>query len=139
MRSSRSRLPPPRARFRSPPRCGSTRLVRPALRRRREPRDEISILVCCLCDGARFHPSRHGHERRPRSAWRRARRPPGGAGRRILERGPSRQRRLLVAVGNPPPCPPGRPPRSEEHTSELQSHSDLVCRLLLEKKKNKTK
>src|SRR5438132_13565669 len=25
-------------------------------------------------------------------------------------------------------------PRSEEHTSELQSHSDLVCRLLLEKK-----
>src|SRR5260221_7658696 len=30
----------------------------------------------------------------------------------------------------PPPCN-----RSEEHTSELQSHSDLVCRLLLEKKK----
>src|SRR5260221_8487692 len=28
-----------------------------------------------------------------------------------------------------------QPPRSEEHTSELQSHSDLVCRLLLEKKK----
>src|SRR5437667_9267167 len=26
--------------------------------------------------------------------------------------------------------------RSEEHTSELQSHHDLVCRLLLEKKKN---
>src|SRR5215204_7287054 len=31
----------------------------------------------------------------------------------------------------PSPCA-----RSEEHTSELQSHSDLVCRLLLEKKKN---
>src|SRR5260221_13806762 len=29
------------------------------------------------------------------------------------------------------------PARSEEHTSELQSHSDLVCRLLLEKKKKK--
>src|SRR5260221_8620451 len=29
------------------------------------------------------------------------------------------------------------PVRSEEHTSELQSHSDLVCRLLLEKKKPK--
>src|SRR5438034_6324675 len=29
--------------------------------------------------------------------------------------------------------------RSEEHTSELQSHSDLVCRLLLEKKKKKKK
>src|SRR2546430_4507369 len=29
--------------------------------------------------------------------------------------------------------------RSEEHTSELQSQSNLVCRLLLEKKKTKTK
>src|SRR5438034_7043492 len=28
--------------------------------------------------------------------------------------------------------------RSEEHTSELQSHSDLVCRLLLEKKNKKS-
>src|SRR5438034_7480659 len=33
----------------------------------------------------------------------------------------------------------GHQPRSEEHTSELQSHSDLVCRLLLEKKKNNSK
>src|SRR5438270_2151844 len=35
-----------------------------------------------------------------------------------------------------------RPPasnRSEEHTSELQSQSNLVCRLLLEKKKHKSK
>src|SRR5205085_9479031 len=30
---------------------------------------------------------------------------------------------------------PSRAPRSEEHTSELQSQSNLVCRLLLEKKK----
>src|SRR5438034_1926380 len=44
------------------------------------------------------------------------------------------------------PTPTTRPPvrrsaliRSEEHTSELQSHSDLVCRLLLEKKKKTTK
>src|SRR5256885_5635879 len=29
-----------------------------------------------------------------------------------------------------------KPPRSEEHTSELQSPCNLVCRLLLEKKKN---
>src|SRR5437773_3416949 len=29
--------------------------------------------------------------------------------------------------------------RSEEHTSELQSHHDLVCRLLLEKKKQRNK
>src|SRR5476649_3005414 len=33
---------------------------------------------------------------------------------------------------------PYRRERSEEHTSELQSHSDLVCRLLLEKKKKQT-
>src|SRR5436190_14259801 len=32
--------------------------------------------------------------------------------------------------------PSGSTSRSEEHTSELQSHSDLVCRLLLEKKKS---
>src|SRR5438034_8837809 len=36
-----------------------------------------------------------------------------------------------IWIPNPAPLP-----RSEEHTSELQSHSDLVCRLLLEKKKN---
>src|SRR2546430_5261098 len=34
---------------------------------------------------------------------------------------------------------PGRPHRSEEHTSELQSQSKIVCRLLLEKKKKKKK
>src|SRR5437667_3361770 len=39
------------------------------------------------------------------------------------------------------PCQPdlARVLRSEEHTSELQSHHDLVCRLLLEKKKTKQK
>src|SRR5258706_6826855 len=39
-----------------------------------------------------------------------------------------------------PPCdlvPVRRPDRSEEHTSELQSLTNLVCRLLLEKKKKK--
>src|SRR2546430_8255425 len=34
---------------------------------------------------------------------------------------------------------PDVPSRSEEHTSELQSQSNLVCRLLLEKKKKDTK
>src|SRR2546430_7692926 len=49
--------------------------------------------------------------------------------------------------GSPRPVPRRRPrgagpraesppPRSEEHTSELQSQSNLVCRLLLEKKNN---
>src|SRR2546427_8816056 len=46
-----------------------------------------------------------------------------------------------VAPTPPPPAAapaaPQRPaPRSEEHTSELQSQSNLVCRLLLEKKKH---
>src|SRR2546427_2139618 len=36
------------------------------------------------------------------------------------------------------PMGPGTLPRSEEHTSELQSQSNLVCRLLLEKKKKNT-
>ena len=35
--------------------------------------------------------------------------------------------------------PSGDRPRSEEHTSELQSRTNLVCRLLLEKKKKKKK
>src|SRR5437868_13287036 len=42
--------------------------------------------------------------------------------------------RKLEASGDP--C---RQKRSEEHTSELQSRFDLVCRLLLEKKKKKNK
>src|SRR5947207_11630871 len=44
---------------------------------------------------------------------------------------PPRRRAAEAAV----PRNVGLPWRSEEHTSELQSHSDLVCRLLLEKKK----
>src|SRR5688572_32449063 len=45
----------------------------------------------------------------------------------------------LTFIGTPPgsdPCAPGHWMRSEEHTSELQSQSNLVCRLLLEKKKS---
>src|SRR5690349_24851563 len=38
-----------------------------------------------------------------------------------------------------PIVPTVKTPRSEEHTSELQSRRDLVCRLLLEKKKKKKK
>src|SRR2546421_6940929 len=49
-------------------------------------------------------------------------------------------RLLTVLHTGPGQLPPGplraSRPRSEEHTSELQSRSDLVCRLLLEKKKN---
>src|SRR2546427_2269242 len=60
---------------------------------------------------------RRGSSRPRRASWRRGRRARGcracGSGR--------------------------RPSRSEEHTSELQSQSNLVCRLLLEKKKKKKK
>src|SRR5437773_11398844 len=56
--------------------------------------------------------------------------------RRGAARGPGPARkdradRAVVASGD------ARSFRSEEHTSELQSHHDLVCRLLLEKKKKK--
>src|SRR2546427_1211536 len=66
--------------------------------------------------GAAFRRARHGSDR-PRGA---ARRP--GAGAAV-------QRRARDAARV----------RSEEHTSELQSQSNLVCRLLLEKKKKKNK
>src|SRR5436190_5699832 len=56
----------------------------------------------------------------------------GNPARRALQRrGRPRVMRFLL--------PLRRRNRSEEHTSELQSHSDLVCRLLLEKKKKKKK
>src|SRR3712207_8500592 len=48
---------------------------------------------------------------------------------------PAQQRRPRRRGGTGPPAPRAGPPRSEEHTSELQSRQYLVCRLLLEKKK----
>src|SRR5437588_10275036 len=47
--------------------------------------------------------------------------------------------RIRRRQGNVPLCWIGGERRSEEHTSELQSHSDLVCRLLLEKKNQTSK
>src|SRR2546428_3828267 len=57
--------------------------------------------------------------------------------RRLAPRGAERARgrgHLDLELGEPPLV---LAQRSEEHTSELQSRSDLVCRLLLEKKKKK--
>src|SRR2546421_7824423 len=50
---------------------------------------------------------------------------------------PCTLRSLAISTASPGSVPPGAQStaRSEEHTSELQSRSDLVCRLLLEKKK----
>src|SRR3989441_9273709 len=52
---------------------------------------------------------------------------------------PARPRgRPLLHRAAPRPLRVARDPRSEEHTSELQSLAYLVCRLLLEKKKKKS-
>src|SRR2546427_1583338 len=49
----------------------------------------------------------------------------------LEQRAAAREHHQAVTVGH------HETPRSEEHTSELQSQSNLVCRLLLEKKKKK--
>src|SRR2546430_9547793 len=54
-----------------------------------------------------------------------------------ISRAPSRRRPAPAAARGRAPDSRRRPARSEEHTSELQSQSNLVCRLLLEKKKTK--
>src|SRR3712207_7369170 len=65
------------------------------------------------------HPHLHRHgPRRPRGGQR-----PAGGGRKVSPAGLRPEAR-------------GGTARSEEHTSELQSRQYLVCRLLLEKKKN---
>src|SRR6266480_1617750 len=58
------------------------------------------------------------------------------------EQTPTSVASLPAAIGSPVEVLPGESlaranERSEEHTSELQSHVNLVCRLLLEKKKKK--
>src|SRR5438046_10201591 len=64
----------------------------------------------------------------------------------IFAQADARRLRLPAAVGAGQPAAPvrrvpgeGAADRSEEHTSELQSLTNLVCRLLLEKKKKKYK
>src|SRR3712207_7159653 len=80
-----------------------------------------------------------------RSALRRLLAEDGRRGQRVAHKegvpdegqpGEDHERRKQVAE-HPAPAPPA--PRSEEHTSELQSRQYLVCRLLLEKKKKKLK
>src|SRR5688572_31858054 len=57
---------------------------------------------------------------------------PSAPGAPVRRPPPGRRWRRPRTAGTPPA------PRSEEHTSELQSQSNLVCRLLLEKKNNYT-
>src|SRR5689334_25286881 len=54
----------------------------------------------------------------------------------VLRLNPSNVEGLILAGGLAAGLPGGKPARSEEHTSELQSQFHLVCRLLLEKKKD---
>src|SRR5260370_25187191 len=64
----------------------------------------------------------------------------GASDRRARLARPPRRSPAVGAGGRGAMTAAARPPaRSEEHTSELQSHLNLVCRLLLEKKKNHTK
>src|SRR5690606_42134288 len=68
-----------------------------------------------------------------RTSWRSRRRSARGSRSATGERaGSSRLRSTSISTR------PTVGPRSEEHTSELQSRENLVCRLLLEKKKTKT-
>src|SRR5206468_10840729 len=98
-------LPPPR-----PPSFPTRRSS--DLRRPRQPPRRAADLCRRLRVPDRLHPVDLGLRHRPPR-------------RRAMSA--SRRRTVTVDVG-------GRRSRSEEHTSELQSRSDLVCRLLLEKK-----
>src|SRR5438034_8590526 len=90
-------------------------------------------MTLCDCDASPLHlpsfPTRRSSDlERFESVGRRVQ---GAAAQRRSdheEPGPASRRSTTAASGLP------RPRRSEEHTSELQSHSDLVCRLPLEKK-----
>src|SRR3712207_8086188 len=86
---------------------------------RRPPRSTLFPYTTLFRSRRRADPAarpRRADHRRPRADAR------GGVGRRDVEVHPPR----------------GGRPRSEEHTSELQSRQYLVCRLLLEKKKKTT-
>src|SRR3712207_8550257 len=73
-----------------------------------------------------------------RGAWRRPRRLSVGLSHEwTASLAGAAPRRSQRGGQDPPRLPPG--PRSEEHTSELQSRQYLVCRLLLEKKKKQAK
>src|SRR5687768_17918228 len=65
---------------------------------------------------------------------------PGARYRRRMQKGRERELAAFLHCRSSGPVPGRRAktcPRSEEHTSELQSRLHLVCRLLLEKKKQK--
>src|SRR2546427_6826906 len=110
--------------------CGGTSTRRPTARSRTQPGSRGEGVEPPVV------PPRHPVERQAEEQGR------AGVCPRLADR---------AHAGEPPPArlthhTPGvgehrieRDDRSEEHTSELQSQSNLVCRLLLEKKKNRQK
>src|SRR2546422_8487484 len=93
---------------------------------RRPPRSTLFPYTTLFRSHHQASTARVGDRRGERPSWRAA------AATRLRE-GDDRQPR--DRAGESGPRHPA--PRSEEHTSELQSRLHLVCRLLLEKKKNK--
>src|SRR2546421_12561384 len=160
--ASNHSIPVPRAWTSSPAR--SRRGARQGCRRRRKigrptslvstpPAGSKSSRIGC-CSGAtrRVQPKRSWARTSP-GCWRRsgplrqrdAAQTSGGRARQGIEQHAGELRSDAgflvlevyehVAASGSPGADGVRPARSEEHTSELQSRSDLVCRLLLEKKK----
>src|SRR5438034_3240604 len=86
-----------------------------------------------LCSKREAAPAWYRAEKRSR--WSVARRPHLGRAPPVPQNGLGAAPRLRAGTRHA--RVPDDALRSEEHTSELQSHSDLVCRLLLEKKKKK--
>src|SRR3712207_7263793 len=92
---------------------------------RRPPRSTLFPYTTLFRSDPRHRPARSA-DRRAAAAWANGR----GRGHRPAQ---------SLRSARPLPAGPdgGDPRRSEEHTSELQSRQYLVCRLLLEKKKEK--
>src|SRR3712207_8218984 len=95
---------------------------------RRPPRSTLFPYTTLFRSGER-RPGRLGRAR----GGRRGR--PGGPLLRVVRGRGGHPRRGRAPRGVPGGGRPERRPRSEEHTSELQSRQYIVCRLLLEKKK----
>src|SRR5438067_13583109 len=99
--------------------------------RRHGPKGPPSSIHLAYLSRVRLPPARHSSSPSPRKPRPRSNVPPDRRGSPSLpfprSTAPSRARWILEMEA--------KENRSEEHTSELQSRFDLVCRLLLEKKK----
>src|SRR5258708_25542557 len=98
---------------------------------RRPPRSTLFPYTTLFRSLSAGHAGRDGHRRST------ARRSRGANDWLRCHHARARDGRAAPAPRWRAPRPPSRPSRSEEHTSELQSPDHLVCRLLLEKKKQK--